>query len=184
MEFMPRRWKGELIFTGKPCRKGHIGPRYAKFGGCVECVRETNKRQIAKRKPGENAFRLRKWVSENREYSNARRLEHRIKNPERIMVIAAKKTAKSRGLPFDLTYKDIVIPEFCPVLGVKLERGMKSRTDASPSLDRIIPENGYVRGNIIVVSWRANFLKSDGSVDELRKIADFYERLDVQQRKG
>ena len=43
--------------------------------------------------------------------------------------------------------------------------------------DRIDPKKGYVKGNIIVVSMRANRIKTDATVDEIRKVADFYEKL-------
>mgnify|MGYP006166398807 FL=1 len=38
-------------------------------------------------------------------------------------------------------------------------------------------KKGYVKDNIIVVSMRANRIKSDATVDEIRKVADFYEKL-------
>ena len=39
------------------------------------------------------------------------------------------------------------------------------------------PNKGYVKGNIIVVSMRANRIKTDATFDEIRKVADFYEKL-------
>jgi hypothetical protein len=39
---------------------------------------------------------------------------------------------------------------------------------SSPSLDKIIPSRGYVKGNVMVVSSKANLMKSDASVTELR----------------
>jgi len=54
----------------------------------------------------------------------------------------------------------VVVPEFCPVLGIKIVPGRqgkgKATEDNSPSLDKFIPEKGYVPGNIAVISWRAN----------------------------
>jgi hypothetical protein len=47
----------------------------------------------------------------------------------------------------------------------------------SPSLDRIDNSKGYIEGNVIVVSWRANNLKRDASIQELQKIVEFYQRL-------
>ncbi|WP_145960516.1 hypothetical protein [Novosphingobium meiothermophilum] len=52
--------------------------------------------------------------------------------------------------------------------------GNKGGGANSPSLDRIEPELGYVPGNTIVISNRANRLKSDATIDELRAIASFY----------
>ena len=46
-------------------------------------------------------------------------------------------------------------------------------TDASPSVDRIRGELGYVRGNICVISWRANKLKADATAEELEAIAAY-----------
>ncbi len=49
--------------------------------------------------------------------------------------------------------------------------------DLTPSIDRINPKKGYVKENIIVVSMKANRIKTDATVEEIRKVADFYEKL-------
>lgn len=87
----------------------------------------------------------------------------------------ARRTAKKRFVPFDLTADDIVIPEKCPVFGRKLDLTRKGPW--SPSLDRIEPKKGYVRGNVIVVSWRANQLKGDATINELQTLANFYSNV-------
>lgn len=121
----------------------------------------------------------RKWRQENREQSNALRRDWRIQNPEKTMLAAAKKAARVKNVPFDLTAADIVIPFACPVLGVPLYRGEGIRTECSPSLDRIKPALGYVRGNVMVISWRANRIKADATFEELAAVADFYRRLEA-----
>jgi hypothetical protein len=80
-------------------------------------------------------------------------------------------------LPFEITETDINIPDICPVLGIKLESGFGtgSHTDFSPSLDKIIPSLGYIPGNVVVMSSRANRMKSDGSAEEHRRLADWLE---------
>ena len=88
------------------------------------------------------------------------------------------------GVPFDLEPQDIknklnLAGSKCPVLGVDMEiskLGTKNN-DLTPSIDRIDPKKGYVKDNIIVVSMRANRIKTDATVDEIRKVADFYEKL-------
>lgn len=57
---------------------------------------------------------------------------------------------------------DIIIPETCPMLGIKLEFGFDKQGGNfnSPSLDRIIPELGYTKGNVMVISKRANMIKT------------------------
>jgi hypothetical protein len=87
----------------------------------------------------------------------------------RFILTSARLRAVRDGVPFDLVAADIVIPVFCPVLGLELEigaRGIRGGTDASPSLDRFIPSLGYVRGNVAVISNKANRMKADGSLEE------------------
>ena len=109
----------------------------------------------------------RKRASEWRRKWAARNIEHNLLN-------AARRTAKVKGLPFNIVLSDIVIPAACPVLGIELQRVGGARTHNSPSIDRIVPSLGYVKGNVIVVSWRANRLKADASREELRKLFEFY----------
>lgn len=85
----------------------------------------------------------------------------------RYMLTAAKTRAKQQGLPFDITLEDIVIPDTCPVLGIPLEIGNSRLLDGSPTLDKFIPELGYVPGNINVISNKANRMKTDASADEV-----------------
>ena len=84
----------------------------------------------------------------------------------RAMLQNAKQRACQCGVSFDLTAMDIVIPERCPVLGIELGIGTWGHTDCSPSLDRFDASLGYVRGNVAVISNRANRLKGDGTLAE------------------
>ncbi len=84
--------------------------------------------------------------------------------------------AKKLGFEFNIELQDIVIPEFCPILGVRLKLGVepgapKEDWYARPSLDRIDNRKGYVKGNVWVVSWRANCLKRNATVEELQRLA-------------
>jgi hypothetical protein len=89
------------------------------------------------------------------------------------MLGSAKERAAKKGLPFSLTKDDIAIPSHCPILGVPLKRGTKCFHDYSPSLDRIIPELGYVPGNIQVISHRANRIKTDANPEEVMLVAQY-----------
>lgn len=97
------------------------------------------------------------------------------KNPEKMMLRSAKHRAKKKGLPFNITLEDIVIPEYCPVLGLKLEAagGTGGAKRNSPSLDRIIPELGYTKGNVQVISNAANLLKGDSTAEEMLLFAQW-----------
>jgi hypothetical protein len=102
-------------------------------------------------------------------------------NPKLAWVLRAYQSASSHAkqcnVPFTVTKADIawVVEDICPVFGTPLryERGSGQRTENSPSLDRVKPELGYAKGNIRVVSWRANRLKSDATVEELLAIVRY-----------
>lgn len=93
---------------------------------------------------------------------------------------AARQRAKRSDLEFNITKEDIVIPDTCPVLGIpiragkgrqvdvpKEQRKLVGATDNSPSVDRIDNSKGYTKDNIRVISWRANYLKNNATLDEL-----------------
>lgn len=88
--------------------------------------------------------------------------------------------SKKLGLPFNLEKSDIIVPEYCPVLGIKLEYNPKQPRWNSASVDRIIPSKGYVKGNIIVVSNLANTIKNMATIEQLKAVSDFYCRLEIK----
>lgn len=96
----------------------------------------------------------------------------------------AKRRAQRHNVLFTITKEHIFVPDRCPILGVKLVRGIKVSTDQSPTLDRVQADLGYIPGNILVVSSRANRIKSDASWAELRRIADFYEDFYINHWLG
>jgi len=86
-----------------------------------------------------------------------------------------KQSAKSRDIPFDLTLTDLnnlTFPISCPVLGIPLKFNRGKLQDNSYSIDRIDSSLGYTIDNIEVISWRANRLKNDGTIEELQKISN------------
>ena len=96
---------------------------------------------------------------------------------ERVMYDRAKSRAKKQNIVFDLDPKDIFIPELCPVLGIPLFRGDGVISDNTPSLDKIIPSKGYVKENIIVISYKANRIKSDANYEDIQKVADWLKQI-------
>ena len=93
------------------------------------------------------------------------------------LIDGARHRAKEKGLDFTITVNDIKLPTTCPVLGIPIyiNKGGKSGKDNSPSLDRKDNSIGYVPDNTVVISYRANRLKSNGTVEEFRKIIDYME---------
>ncbi len=89
--------------------------------------------------------------------------EWKRQNPAKFLYNSARQRSKQIGIPFDLKIEDIIVPEYCPLLNVKLEFG----TRYSPSIDRIDNSKGYVKGNVQVISMQANRMKNDATEQEL-----------------
>lgn len=98
-------------------------------------------------------------------------------NAEARLFSAARGRAKRQGIPFTITIEDIIIPDKCPVLGIPLYRENGKFKYNTPSIDRFVPSMGYVPGNICVISWRANWLKNDGTVEELELVAQWMRQV-------
>lgn len=116
--------------------------------------------------------RNKRWRDKNKDKVREQNAKYNY-SLERRMLIRIKCRAKQNNIPFNISEEDIIIPEVCPILGIKLipKRGLKrGYYPDSPSLDRIIPELGYIKGNVRVLSARANLLKNNASLDELRLV--------------
>lgn len=98
-------------------------------------------------------------------------------NACKILLSNAKQRAKKSNIEFTLTKDDINIPDTCPVFGFPLKREGRETWMYAPSIDRIDNTKGYIKENIIIVSRRANILKKDATLDELRKLANYYEHF-------
>jgi hypothetical protein len=151
---------------------GEVVPKYrrrASFDGtCSKCGCELTDDNWAEARRTRDDYRCKSCCTV---YSHT----YRTKNPSKYLWSAAKTRAKDKGLEFCIVPSDIVIPDTCPVLGIPLTQSVGGREDGSASLDRIKSEEGYVKGNIEVISWRANNLKSDATPTELRLLANYYE---------
>jgi len=105
-------------------------------------------------------------------------------NPEKIRFQALKnihERAKRRGYESDLSLDDLpILMDSCPILGIRYQKGTLKNKDFSPSIDRINPNLPYLKKyktNLVFISHRANRIKSDSSIEELRKIIDYLESL-------
>lgn len=87
-----------------------------------------------------------------------------------------RRVALLKELPFEITLEYVLnLPsETCPILGHNLEWGTGSPHTAS--LDRLIPELGYIEGNVQWVSWRANTLKNSATKEESEKLHEWFQR--------
>ena len=75
------------------------------------------------------------------------------------------------------------IPKYCPVLGIEIKSNTTNAPlDSSPSLDRIDSSKGYIKGNVRIISNRANRIKSDATIEELRKVLEDYEKISSKNK--
>jgi hypothetical protein len=100
----------------------------------------------------------------------------KAQNPAQLLMYSVRARAKRTDTPFDLTANDLIVPEFCPVLGIPLRFSDKGRGDNTPSVDRIEPDKGYVRGNVAVISWRANRMKSKFELAEFEALVTWWNK--------
>lgn len=102
-----------------------------------------------------------------------RKAEFRRFNVTKYLLYSARRRAKAKGLPFDIELCDLTIPLACPLLGMPLlsNHGGKKHAPNSPTVDRIIPELGYVKGNVRVVSFLGNVMKRNATPEQLRIFA-------------
>lgn len=115
-------------------------------------------------------------VVKKEEYNEAAR-KYRRNNPEQHLLNITKTRAKQRNLEFNLEVSDIHIPDICPVLKVKLNKNAGPLADRAnrASVDRIDSSKGYIKGNVRIISWRANYVKGNSTLDELKKVTKWLE---------
>lgn len=116
------------------------------------------------------------WKTKTSHTSRASNRRHREKNLTRFLWSRAKYRAEKMGLAFDIDVADIIVPPRCPILGIELRMAKNENggpDDHSPSLDRINPALGYVKGNVSVISNRANRIKTDATPEILRRIVAY-----------
>jgi hypothetical protein len=100
------------------------------------------------------------------------------------MYMAAKFRAKQKNIPFTLKLSEMPdIPKKCPVFGFDLEKGGNGHglRDKSPSLDKIIPEKGYILGNVQIISGKANKMKSNATTEEIGKLYKYM--LEISKKR-
>lgn len=100
--------------------------------------------------------------------------KNKISQIKKHILNRSKLRAKKGGIPFNITEEDIIIPDKCPIFNVDFVYGDKYLTY---SIDRIIPELGYTKGNIVIISNKANMIKNNATPDEIIAVGNFYKKL-------
>jgi hypothetical protein len=113
---------------------------------------------------------------------------YKMSRPFYSVLKAAKQRAKARDLPFSITeeYLESIWTGVCPVFQVRLNLpsyGGNAQSPAKPSLDRLVPAKGYVPGNVIWISLRANQMKNDGTSEELFRVAEWLQQTEEEIKR-
>ena len=156
---------------------------------CKECVKidtlnRRDKKKVydklrAKTRTDEDKQKRRDWANNNylrKKLTNPEKHKeelfkkklYRDKNKAQYIYTATRRKAKSENIPFNLEISDIIIPEYCPILEIKLEIFESKDNLNGPSIDKIIPNLGYIKGNIRIISRKANMMKLNASPEELK----------------
>lgn len=149
------RKEGEMYYYPQRfCINKHVSAHYVSSGECLSCIKEKSK--------GPNLYGTKRATTE----------EECI----HVLVGTAKSRAKSRKIDFNISVDDLKpFPKTCPILGVKLDYVGEKRKDraTSPSLDRVRNNEGYIKGNVRIISYKANAMKSNHTVESLQKFIDY-----------
>lgn len=114
-----------------------------------------------------------KWRATNdrgpyhKEYDKNRSPAYKLKR-------SARQRALDSGIPWNIAEDDIVVTPNCPICGTEMRcSSQRGGTSSSPTLDKVRPELGYVKGNIAVICKLCNSTKGRGSSALHRKIAEY-----------
>jgi hypothetical protein len=162
-EQIEKRRANERSYRARKLAKDPVGTRKA----AADAVR----RYVA-RNPEKAKAATKKWRTEHKQQFNEMRRKWRSNNICRALLNEARSRAKTRGVEFSITVEDVPpMGERCPLLGHPFPPSDHRKTPFSPSLDRIDPSIGYIKGNVWIVGYRANLIKNDGTAEEHEMIA-------------
>ena len=165
----------QLVFVKakRKDKEGNICVKTHTKGICKSCSNKDSSRRNSKRKDSINQrrrFRLKNDLEFSQRIKNFKKVSYR-KNVTTTILANAKRRAKALNLPFTITKEDLIIPDICPILEIPILIG-KQNYGNSPSLDKKIPELGYVKGNIRIISMKANVMKNNATLQELTKFSE------------
>ncbi len=182
-----------------------LGKRQKKFCSC-KCMNVYNAREFGMKHREENPNRykiceecnqslnlnkfslIEKWNPNSDTKNTCKKCSIKIRQTEklnrdwkvdaaRLLYSNIKSRCKRIGKEFSIELEDITIPKKCPVFGFDLKREDRQTWMCAPSVDRIDNSKGYIKGNVTVVSRRANILKKDATLEELEQLFNYYKTL-------
>ena len=159
----------DIIFFGinKSYSDGHDSQ-------CKECRNKSASLQREKHRKNNNKKYVERYKNDlefrehRKQTSKKSNAKTRKENPVKWILYSAKTRAKEKGWDFNLEESDIIIPKKCPILDIELttKTGGVQQFN-TPSIDRIDSSKGYIKGNVRIISARANMMKNDANFKEL-----------------
>ena len=161
-------------------------------GECKDCGKERKRKQYlenreeilakSREKYARGEVTKKPLTQEQRKRLNSRIRQLRREDPTKFLLSECRGRAKEKGIDFSITLDDLVYTGICPILHTPLTVGNGKLSDNSPTIDRLDNSLGYVKGNVWIVSYLANRMKSSATKEQLIKFADFvYETYDVEK---
>lgn len=152
----------------------------------IFCSDRCRRKNWEKNNPKKAKASVLKSRIKNKDKTRQHNIDTKLNNLEYYLWRNAKYRAKKQNLPFNIEVSDIKIPLICPILKIPLKPKTGTKKGGaynnSPSLDRIFPRKGYIKGNVRVISFRANVLKNNASYEELEAVLK--DLLDVNYAAG
>lgn len=152
------------------------GKSYQEIGDIYGVTRERI-RQIFKRYSLEHAQEIKRRERQTRRYKKFGDETQELYRVKRHKFASKKANSRRNGIKFTISFGDLVWPDVCPVLGIPINYLAPGISENSPSIDQIVPGKGYVPGNVAVMSWRANRIKNDGTLEEHVKIVTWLQQV-------
>jgi hypothetical protein len=143
----------------------------------MPCKSREERNEYAKQYYLKNKDKLKKqnaeWFQLNKEQHKKSTKQWLANHYNWQLLRRAKDSSKQRGLDFNISIEDISIPSHCPYLNIELTTiSDGGRQESNASIDRIDNTKGYVKGNVQVISSKANFMKRNASIKELITFAE------------
>jgi hypothetical protein len=168
--------EGKPTYMGKPCLHGHDGKRYVRNNECCKCriiqssIRSRQKRQARGLK---RSGRPRKYPELVGPPKPKKVVFKPVSASDRWIVRSKGSARKKLRKELSVEYYQSLIVSHCPLLGIELSYELykgKYVPNNYATLDKIDPRKGYVEGNVQILSYRANTLKNDATLEELKLI--------------
>ena len=124
----------------------------------------------------DNSGRIRPYCKECAKDSQKSRYKaHKRDSYFKLKSSRARSRSQYLKVPFDLDagYLESIWTGFCPVTGVPLEKNTDRVNETAAELDRLVPEKGYVKGNVAFLSRKINRIKNNSNLIELEKLVEW-----------